>query len=158
MAVIEMTTRSRGPTITHLQFHDLVTQSRGNASNLDSNNASDTRFYVSQTSVSTCQMTLAMNLIVFDSLAFTKGVTCLSKYGDEMYIFASAECLILSATNTAETSFCRFQYSRIFFTRYNVGLRGSNRPSGSQDPAGVSGQVLTKVSWRFPCPEMSNDG
>lgn len=91
-------------------------------------------------------MVLAMKLIVFGSSAFTKGVTCLSKYGDEMYIFASAEYLILSATNTAETSYCRFQYSRMFFTRYNVGSRGTNRPSGSQEPAGVSGQVLTKAS------------
>ncbi|KAF9649182.1 hypothetical protein BDM02DRAFT_3260512 [Thelephora ganbajun] len=76
--------------------------------------------------------------------SFTKGMTCLSKYGDEMYIFAAAECLILSATNIAETSYCRFQYSRVFFTRYNVGQRGSDCPSGSQEPVGVSGQVLTK--------------
>ena len=83
---------------------------------------------------------------MFGSLAFTKGVTCLSRYGDEMYIFASAEYLILSATNTAETSYCRFQYSRMFFSRYNLGQKGSNRPGGSQEPDGVSGQVLTKVS------------
>ena len=86
---------------------------------------------------------LAIELTVFGSLAFTKGVTCLHKYGDDMYIFASEEYLILSATNTAETSYCRFQYSRIFFTRYKVGA--SHRPSGSQEPVGVSGQVLTKV-------------
>jgi len=88
--------------------------------------------------------------MVFGLLAFTKGVTCLSRYGDEMYIFAAAEYLILSTTNMAETSYCRFQYSRMFFTRYNVGQGGSNRPSGSQEPVGVSGQVLTKVSQRLP--------
>jgi len=91
-----------------------------------------------------------MKLIVFGSLAFTKGVTCLSRYGDEMYIFASAEYLILSATNTAETSYCRFQYSRMFFNRYNIGQKGSNRPGGSQEPESVSGQVLTKVSQSPP--------
>ena len=95
-------------------------------------------------------MILANKLIVFGSPAFTKGVTCLSRYGDELYIFAGAEYLILSATNTAETSYCRFQYSRIFFTRYNVGQRGSNRPSSSQEPVGVSGQVLTKASQPSP--------
>jgi cell cycle checkpoint control protein RAD9A len=91
-----------------------------------------------------------MKLIVSGSLAFTKGVTCISKYGDEMYIFASAECLILSATNTAETSYCRFQYSRMFFTRYSVGQKELNRPSGSQEPFGISGQVLTKASQLLP--------
>ena len=95
-------------------------------------------------------MTLAMELIILGWLGFTKGVTCLSKYGDEMYIFAGTEYLILSATNTAETSYCRFQYSRTFFTRYNVDQEGSGRPSGSQEPAGVSGQVLTKASQRLP--------
>ena len=87
--------------------------------------------------------------MVFGSLAFTKGVTCLSRYGDEMYIFAAAEYLMLSATNTAETSYCRFQYSRVFFSRYNVGQRGPNPPGGSQEPVSVSGQVLTKASRRF---------
>ena len=76
-------------------------------------------------------------------------MTCLSRYGDEMYIFATAEYLVLSATNTAETSYSRFQYSRMFFSRYNVGQRGPNHPSGSQEPASVSGQVLTKVSQRL---------
>jgi len=94
-------------------------------------------------------MTFVTKLIEFESLAFTKGVTCLSRYGDEMYIFASPEYLILSATNTAETSYCRFQYSRMFFNRYNLGQKGTNRPSGSQEPDGVSGQVLTKVSQSF---------
>ena len=95
-------------------------------------------------------MVFVMRLIVFGLLAFTKGVTCLSRYGDEMYIFASAEYLILSATNTAETSYCRFQYSRMFFSRFNLGQKGLNRPSGSQEPASVSGQVMTKVSQSLP--------
>ena len=87
---------------------------------------------------------------MLESPAFTKGVTCLSRYGDEMYMFAAAEYLILSATNVAETSYSRFQYSRVFFTRYNLGKRGSDRPSGSQESVGISGQVLTKVSHRLP--------
>ena len=99
---------------------------------------------------STAQLILVMKILMLELLAFTKGVTCLSRYGDEMYMFASAECLILSATNVAETSYCRFQYSRVFFTRYNLGQRGTNRPGGSQEPVGVSGQVLAKVSQRPP--------
>jgi len=94
-------------------------------------------------------MILAMKLLMLELLAFTKGVTCLSRYGDEMYMFASTECLILSATNVAETSFCRFQYSRVFFTRYNLGQRGSDRPGDSQEPVSVSGQVLAKASQRL---------
>ena len=101
-------------------------------------------------SASIAQAVLPMKLLMLGSLAFTKGVTCLSRYGDEMYIFAAAEYLVLSATNTAETSYCRFQYSRMFFTRYNIGQRRLDRPSESQEPDDVSGQVLTKASQRLP--------
>jgi len=100
-------------------------------------------------------MILVTKLIARGLLELTKGVTCLSRYGDEMYIFAGAEYSILSATNTAETSYCRFQYSRMFFTRYNVGQKGPNHPSESQEPVAVSGQVLTKVSQRLPVEKRS---
>ena len=93
---------------------------------------------------------MVMKLLMLGLLAFTKGVTCLSRYGDEMYMFAATEYLMLSATNVAETSYSRFQYSRVFFTRYNLGQGGSNRPGGSQESVSVSGQVLTKASQRLP--------
>lgn len=95
-------------------------------------------------------MILIMKLMVLELLAFTKGMTCLSRYGDEMYMLATPEYLMLSATNVAETSYCRFQYSRIFFTRYNLGQRGSDRPGGNQEPVSVSGQVLSKVGQCLP--------
>ena len=107
-------------------------------------------------SVSSFRITLTTTLTVLGSLAFTKGITCLSRYGDEMYLFATSEYLMLSATNTAETSYCRFQYSRMYFSRYHLGQTGSNRPSGSQEPDSVSGQLLTKVSQSLPMQEITN--
>ncbi|KIK67139.1 hypothetical protein GYMLUDRAFT_238472 [Collybiopsis luxurians FD-317 M1] len=69
---------------------------------------------------------------------FTRALSCLSRYGEDLCIYASAETLSLFCTNSSKSAYCRFKFSHEFFSRYRVG-----------DPAKdihdtVVGQLMTK--------------
>lgn len=99
-----------------------------------------------------------------DSLrtAFTRALTCLSKYGDDLAIYATPDTLSLSATNSSMSAYCRFKCNRKFFVKYSVGaprqqVRGSSFSDDVEEVATVTGQLLTKVCfdltvhiWVFP--------
>jgi len=76
----------------------------------------------------------------------------LSKYGDELSIYATPERLSLSATNSSKSAYCRIKYEKEFFTRYRVGDRQEGRNDWTSDNAEnitLTGQLLTKVSLTF---------
>jgi hypothetical protein len=86
--------------------------------------------------------------------AFTKALTCLSRYGDDLTIYGTPETLSISATNSSMSAYCRFKYSKQFFSRYNVGP--SQRDDGAlgnqaERVSSVTGQLLTKVSLSHTC-------
>ncbi|KAI0046554.1 hypothetical protein FA95DRAFT_1583033 [Auriscalpium vulgare] len=76
---------------------------------------------------------------------FTRALTCLSKYGDDLSIHATPDTLSLSTTNSSLSAYCRFRYGRQFFARYHVG-EGGPRPGadGVEEVLSVTGQLLTK--------------
>ncbi|KAH7927158.1 hypothetical protein BV22DRAFT_1061582 [Leucogyrophana mollusca] len=74
---------------------------------------------------------------------FLRALTCLSKYGDELVIHADSNYFSLSATNSSLSAYCRFKFSKRFFSKYRVGAaEGSSRPGEPQD---VKGQLLSKT-------------
>ncbi|KAA1469006.1 hypothetical protein DENSPDRAFT_552806 [Dentipellis sp. KUC8613] len=80
---------------------------------------------------------------------FTRALTCLSKYGDDLTIYATPDALSLSATNTSLSAYSRFRYSRAFFVKYSVGAQAPRTGLFADDVAGadvqtVTGQLLTK--------------
>ncbi len=75
--------------------------------------------------------------------AFTKALTCLSRYGEELSLYATAEFLSFSATNSSKSAYCRFKYEKQFFSKYNL---GALRVFNDHDAQNVTGQLLTKVS------------
>lgn len=83
--------------------------------------------------------------------AFTKALTCLSKYGDELFISATQDYLSLSATNSSKSAYCRVKYATPFFSRYSVGDTHRFNRDEQEDPEAegsmvqVTGQLLTKV-------------
>jgi cell cycle checkpoint control protein RAD9A len=80
--------------------------------------------------------------------AFVKALTCLSRYGDELTIYATPDSLSLSATNSSKSAYCRFKYQKGFFSKFKL-----NAPAVAQDLSteefedmvSVTGQLLTKV-------------
>ncbi|KDQ28530.1 hypothetical protein PLEOSDRAFT_1040901 [Pleurotus ostreatus PC15] len=74
---------------------------------------------------------------------FTKALHCLSKYGDDLTIHATDECLTLSTTNSSMSAYCRFKYERQFFSKYTLGSQSSTFAT-SHDATNVTGQLLTK--------------
>jgi cell cycle checkpoint control protein RAD9A len=83
-------------------------------------------------------------------LAFVRALTCLSRYGDEILIHATAQTMSVSATSQSMSAYCRFMWDRQFFVRYMVQATGDSiHPEGSEDGEGidesVKGQLLVKV-------------
>ncbi|KAF8070693.1 Rad9-domain-containing protein [Lyophyllum atratum] len=79
--------------------------------------------------------------------AFTKALTCLSKYGDELSIYAASDSLSLSATNSSKSAYCRFKYERLFFSKYGVLPSQTAQEEWADDfeqVMSVTGQLLTK--------------
>ncbi|KAF4567626.1 hypothetical protein EYR40_006627 [Pleurotus pulmonarius] len=74
---------------------------------------------------------------------FTKALHCLSKYGDDLTMHATDECLTLSTTNSSMSAYCRFKYERQFFNKYTLGSHGSTFGE-TQGATNVTGQLLTK--------------
>ncbi|KAF5389375.1 hypothetical protein D9757_004265 [Collybiopsis confluens] len=52
---------------------------------------------------------------------FTRALSCLSRYGEELSIYATAETLSLFCTNSSKSAYCRFKFNSDFFSRYRVG-------------------------------------
>ncbi|KII92728.1 hypothetical protein PLICRDRAFT_51091 [Plicaturopsis crispa FD-325 SS-3] len=77
---------------------------------------------------------------------FTRALTCLSKYGDDLSIYATPESLSLSTTNSSMSAYCRFKYDPQFFITYKVGDRrvGRDIPDDVEEVEGVTGQLLAK--------------
>lgn len=81
--------------------------------------------------------------------AFTRAISCLARYGDELTICAYPDYFSFSATNSAKSAFCRFKYEKEFFSRYKV---GRPRRRDEMDEEGdieevqvVKAQMLAKV-------------
>jgi cell cycle checkpoint control protein RAD9A len=74
-----------------------------------------------------------------------RALTCLSKYGDDLTIYATPEYFSLSTTNSSKTAYCRFHYEREFFTRYAVGNTQGVRDPDVEVVESVRGQLSTKV-------------
>ncbi|KAI0031448.1 Rad9/Ddc1, partial [Vararia minispora EC-137] len=83
---------------------------------------------------------------------FTRALTCLTKYGDDLTIYATPDSLSFSTTNSSMSAYCRFRYDKLFFSRY---LTGGNKKSqrGRKGPyaedtgevQAVTGQLPTKI-------------
>ncbi|KAF8829026.1 hypothetical protein HHX47_DHR3000889 [Lentinula edodes] len=69
---------------------------------------------------------------------FTRALACLSRYGEELCIYASSETLSLFCTNSSKSAYCRFKFNKEFFSKYRVG----DPSKGVQD--GVVGQLMAK--------------
>ncbi|KAF8507795.1 Rad9-domain-containing protein [Hysterangium stoloniferum] len=52
--------------------------------------------------------------------SFTKGLTCLSRYGDDVIVQAGPADVILSAMNSANTAFCRVKLNAGYFDKYKM--------------------------------------
>ncbi|KAJ7680277.1 Rad9-domain-containing protein [Mycena polygramma] len=76
---------------------------------------------------------------------FTRALACLSRYGEDLAIYATPDTLSLSTTNSSKSAYCRFRYTRQFFSKYSAGSSDAwaNRDADEEGPA-VSGQLLTK--------------
>ncbi|KAF9263402.1 hypothetical protein L218DRAFT_973189 [Marasmius fiardii PR-910] len=85
--------------------------------------------------------------VSFDSHAlkpFIRALTCLSRYGEELTIYANSDTLSMSCTNSSKSAYCRFRYSRQFFSKYRIGTSraGPNEPEEGEI---VTGQLMTKA-------------
>ncbi|KAF9241540.1 Rad9-domain-containing protein [Melanogaster broomeanus] len=78
--------------------------------------------------------------------SFIRALTCLSRYGDDLVIYADSEHLTLSATNSSLSAYCRFRYGKMFFSRYRMGggVNGIGSSTGNADED-VKGQLLVKT-------------
>ncbi|EIN09554.1 hypothetical protein PUNSTDRAFT_133340 [Punctularia strigosozonata HHB-11173 SS5] len=83
---------------------------------------------------------------------FTRALTCLSKYGDDLNIYASPDKLALTTTNSSRTAHTSVTYGRRYFTRYVISddkNKGKGKAKATGDDADdgseiVAGQLLTK--------------
>ncbi|KIY74343.1 hypothetical protein CYLTODRAFT_385147 [Cylindrobasidium torrendii FP15055 ss-10] len=66
---------------------------------------------------------------------FTRALTCIARYGDELTLNAMADCLDLSTTNSSKSAYTRFKLDRAFFQKYSL-------EEGEDD--NVTGQLLVK--------------
>ncbi|KAJ6593856.1 Rad9-domain-containing protein [Mycena capillaripes] len=73
---------------------------------------------------------------------FTRALACLSRYGEDLAIYATTEAISLSTTNSSKSAYCRFRYGRQFFSKYSVGP--PDAWANDEDGLAVSGQLLTK--------------
>lgn len=81
-------------------------------------------------------------------LVFSKALNCLSKYGDELSIYATSDFLSFSATNSSKSAYCRFKYDKQFFSRYIIGVfqtKNDNLGDDVQELQNVTGQLMTKA-------------
>ncbi|KAF7298228.1 hypothetical protein HMN09_01044800 [Mycena chlorophos] len=74
---------------------------------------------------------------------FTRALACLSRYGDDLAIYATRDGLSLSTTNSSKSAFSRFKYARQFFSKYSIGDSLAWARDDDEEAA-VTGQLLTK--------------
>ncbi|KAF7315398.1 hypothetical protein MIND_00054500 [Mycena indigotica] len=74
---------------------------------------------------------------------FTRALACLSRYGDDLAIYATRDALSLSTTNSSKSAYSRFKYTRQFFSKYSVGEPDA-WSRDAEDEFAVTGQLLTK--------------
>ncbi|KZP11597.1 hypothetical protein FIBSPDRAFT_756546 [Athelia psychrophila] len=75
---------------------------------------------------------------------FTRALSCLSKYGDDLTIHATPDYMTLAATNSSMSAYCRVKYRRQFFSRYHIGDKNTKRVEDADDVQPVTGQLLGK--------------
>ncbi|KAG9125605.1 hypothetical protein FRC07_006924 [Ceratobasidium sp. 392] len=78
---------------------------------------------------------------------FTKGLTCIARYGDELCIHATSEQLTLCATNSSKSAYCGIKFLPEFFDLYRVGAPTDAwgvTPEGGEERT-VRGQLLVKT-------------
>ncbi|KAG8701622.1 hypothetical protein FRC08_003991 [Ceratobasidium sp. 394] len=78
---------------------------------------------------------------------FTKGLTCIARYGDELCIHATSEQLTLCATNSSKSAYCGIKFLPEFFDLYRVGAptdAWGMTPEGGEQLT-VRGQLLVKT-------------
>lgn len=76
-------------------------------------------------------------ILGYHSSAFTKALTCIARYGDELTLHATSQDLALSATNSSKSAYARFKYDRTFFQKYALDQQAEDEE--------VTGQLLVKV-------------
>ncbi|THU99152.1 hypothetical protein K435DRAFT_964605 [Dendrothele bispora CBS 962.96] len=82
----------------------------------------------------------------FDSFAlkpFTRSLLCLSKYGEELSIYATPDVFSLSCTNSSKSAYCRFRYNKDFFSKYRLGS-GNKANAAIEELPHVTGQLATR--------------
>ncbi|GJE90949.1 hypothetical protein PsYK624_070960 [Phanerochaete sordida] len=50
----------------------------------------------------------------------TRALACLARYGEDMVLYATRQHMVISATNSSLSAYCRFRYHQQFFSRYTV--------------------------------------
>lgn len=83
--------------------------------------------------------------------ALIRGITCLSKYSDELSITASNSELALAGTNSSKTAFGRITFSWAFFESYKVllpslGATGVTESQAAEEEEVIRATVNLKVS------------
>lgn len=77
--------------------------------------------------------------------AFTKSLTCLSRYGDDIVIRARADALFLTATNSSKSAFCRVKLTAEFFNTYKVSISAPPESTSQAPGDDITGQLFVKV-------------
>ncbi|KAF8578223.1 hypothetical protein K439DRAFT_1247150, partial [Ramaria rubella] len=79
---------------------------------------------------------------------FTKSLTCLSRYSDDVIIQAAPDFLFLSATNSSKSAFCRIKLTSQYFEKLKVNLTPPGltfqTPPDADELQRITGQLLVK--------------
>ncbi|KAJ3554908.1 hypothetical protein NP233_g12328 [Leucocoprinus birnbaumii] len=76
--------------------------------------------------------------------SFTRAINCLARYGDDLTICAYRDHILLSATNSAKSAFCRFKYEKEFFSRYRVSQPQDRFDEEEEETPTVKAELHTK--------------
>ncbi|KZT10137.1 uncharacterized protein LAESUDRAFT_722303 [Laetiporus sulphureus 93-53] len=72
----------------------------------------------------------------------TRALTCISRYGEDLVVYATPDTFALSITNSSKSAYCRFKYGKQFFSRYKVGGQASGEDA--DEVPSVMGQLIAK--------------
>lgn len=73
----------------------------------------------------------------------TRALICLSRYGEDLIVYATPDTFALSTTNSSKSAYCRFKYGRQFFSRFKVDGQPFNEDV--EEVPSVMGQLVAKV-------------
>jgi cell cycle checkpoint control protein RAD9A len=80
---------------------------------------------------------------------FTKALTCLSKFGEELSLAANRDGLVLSTVNSSKSAYARFSFPRDFFQSYQLTTGTAQNSQGFSQTQRVDrepkGELLVKV-------------